>query len=49
MTTHSRYVDEFVNLKCSSDLLSHKLPPNGKEIAESMAASIWSPHNPVKV
>jgi len=32
-----RYIDEFVGLKCASDLLAWGLMPNGKEITESFA------------
>lgn len=33
-----RYLNEFTKLKCSPDLLSHKLFPNAKEITESFGA-----------
>jgi len=33
-----RHINEFVKLKCASDLLALKLFPNAKEITESMAA-----------
>lgn len=33
-----RYLDEFISLRCSLDLLGLKLFPNAKEITESMAA-----------
>ena len=33
-----RYLNEFTQLKCSPDLLSHKLFPNAKEITESFGA-----------
>jgi hypothetical protein len=33
-----KYLDEFLHLKCASDLLPCKLFPNAKEITESMAA-----------
>jgi hypothetical protein len=32
-----KYIDEFVKLKCSSNMLNNKLFPNGKEITESFA------------
>ena len=32
-----RYIDEFIKLKCSADLLIWKLFPNAKEITESMS------------
>lgn len=31
-----RYTDEFLGLKCASDMLSLKLFPNTKEISESL-------------
>ncbi|NKB72177.1 MAG: hypothetical protein GKR89_34295 [Candidatus Latescibacteria bacterium] len=34
----TRYINEFVQLRCSPDLLQAKLFPNGKEITESLAA-----------
>jgi hypothetical protein len=33
-----RYINEFIRLKCASDLLERELFPNAKEITESMAA-----------
>lgn len=33
-----RYVDEFLGLKCASDILDMSIFPNGKEITESMGA-----------
>ena len=32
-----RYIDEFLSLKCVTDLIDHKLYPDTKEITESMA------------
>jgi hypothetical protein len=34
----SRYLDEFVQLRCAPDLLAYNLFPNAKEITESVAA-----------
>jgi hypothetical protein len=34
----SRYLDEFVRLKCAPDLLALRIFPNAKEITESMSA-----------
>ena len=34
----TRYINEFVQLRCSPDLLEARLFPNGKEITESLAA-----------
>ena len=34
----TRYLDEFIRLRCAPDLLAHRLFPNAKEITESMAA-----------
>ena len=34
----TRYINEFVQLRCSPDLLAARLFPNGKEITESLAA-----------
>lgn len=33
-----RYIDEFIRLRCATDLLHWRLYPNAKEITESMAA-----------
>lgn len=37
-TRHSRYINEFIGLKCAPDLLALKLFPNAKEITESFSA-----------
>ncbi|CAF3435354.1 unnamed protein product, partial [Rotaria sp. Silwood2] len=37
---HLEYLDEFLQLRCASDLISMGLFPNAKEITETFA--IWS-------
>lgn len=47
-----RYLDQFIGLKCASDLISTKFFPNAKEITESMGAfnavqrNLWNVFHP---